>query len=66
MNLAILALGIAVLGVSLAEGYVVSNVAKAASRQPEMLGQLRALMILGFAFIEGTFFVLLAATFFVK
>ncbi|KXT79190.1 ATP synthase C chain [Streptococcus sp. DD13] len=66
MNLAILALGIAVLGVSIAEGYLVSNIAKAASRQPELFGRLQTLMILGIAFIEGTFFVLLASTFFVK
>lgn len=66
LNLAILALGIAVLGVSLGEGIVIANVAKASARQPELLGKLRALMLLGFAFIEGTFFVLLAATFFVK
>ncbi len=65
MNLAILALGIAVLGVSIGEGIMVANVAKAASRQPEMFGKLQSLLILGVAFIEGTFFVLLASTFFV-
>lgn len=66
MNLAILALGIAVMGVSLGEGILVANIAKAASRQPEMFDKLRTIMLLGVAFIEGTFFVLLASTFFVK
>ena len=60
LNLKILALGIAVLGVSLREGILVANIAKSAARQPEMYG-----MIMGVAFIEGTFFVLLASTFFV-
>ncbi|AND79618.1 F0F1 ATP synthase subunit C [Streptococcus pantholopis] len=66
LNLNILALGIAVMGVSLAEGFLVSNIAKSAARQPEMYSKLQRLMILGVAFIEGTFFVLLAATFFVN
>lgn len=63
MNLAILALGIAVMGVSLGEGILVSNIAKSAARQPEMFSQLRTLMFTGVAFIEGTFFVLLATSF---
>ncbi|TWS95522.1 MULTISPECIES: F0F1 ATP synthase subunit C [unclassified Streptococcus] len=66
MNLAILALGLAVLGVSIGEGLLVSNVAKAAARQPEMFDKLRALMFLGVAFIEGTFFILFVFTFLVK
>ncbi len=66
MNLAILALGIGVLGVSLGEGILVANIAQASARQPEMFGKLRTLMIMGVAFIEGTFFVLLASTFFVN
>lgn len=66
MNLAILALGIAVLGVSLGEGILVANIAQASARQPEMFGKLRTLMIMGVAFMEGTFFVLLASTFFVN
>lgn len=65
LNLKILALGIAVLGVSLGEGILVANIAKSAARQPEMYSKLRTLMIMGVAFIEGTFFVLLASTFFV-
>lgn len=65
MNLEILSLGIAALGVSLGEGMLVSSIAKSAARQPEMFSQLQKLMFLGVAFIEGTFFVLLVATFFV-
>ena len=65
LNLAILALGFGVLGVSIGEGILVANVAKSAARQPEMFSKLQTLMFLGFAFIEGTFFVLLACTFFV-
>lgn len=65
MNLQILALGLAVLGVSIGEGILVSNIAKASARQPEMFDKLRSLMFLGVAFIEGTFFVLFVFTFFV-
>ncbi|MGT2906638.1 F0F1 ATP synthase subunit C [Streptococcus dentiloxodontae] len=65
MNLAILALGIACMGVSLGEGILVANIAKSVARQPEMYGKLQTVMFLGVAFIEGTFFVLLASTFFV-
>lgn len=66
MNLAILALGIAVLGVSIGEGILVSNIAKSSARQPEMFDKLRSLMFLGIAFIEGTFFILFVFTFIVK
>ena len=65
MNLQILALGIAVLGVSICEGILVANIAKSAARQPEMFSKLQTLMFTGVAFIEGTFFVLFAFTFFV-
>lgn len=65
LNLQILALGLAVLGVSIGEGILVANIAKSAARQPEMFSKLQTLMFLGIAFIEGTFFVLLACTFFV-
>ena len=65
LNLKILALGLAVLGVSIGEGILVANIAKSAARQPEMFSTLQTLMFLGIAFIEGTFFVLLACTFFV-
>lgn len=53
-------------GVSLAEGFLMANLFKAASRQPEIIGQLRSLMILGVAFIEGTFFVTLVMVFILK
>lgn len=65
MNLQILALGIAVLGVSIGEGILVANIAKSAARQPEMFSKLQTLMFTGVAFVEGTFFVLFAFTFFV-
>lgn len=65
LNLKILALGLAVLGVSIGEGILVANIAKSTARQPEMFSKLQTLMFLGVAFIEGTFFVLLACTFFV-
>ena len=65
LNLKILALGLAVLGVSIGGGILVANIAKSAARQPEMFSKLQTLMFLGIAFIEGTFFVLLACTFFV-
>ena len=65
LNLAMLGLGFGVLGVSIGEGILVANVAKSAARQPEMFSKLQTLMFLGIAFIEGTFFVLLACTFFV-
>lgn len=47
LNLKILALGIAVLGVSLGEGILVANIAKSAARQPEMYSKLQTLMIMG-------------------
>ena len=56
MNLTILALGLAVMGVSVGEGILVANIAKAAARQPEMFSKLQTLMFTGVAFIEGTFF----------
>ena len=66
LNLKILALGIAVLGVSLGEGILVANIAKSAARQPEMYGKLQTLMIMGVAFIEGTFFITLAMSFLLR
>ncbi|VHN05569.1 F0F1 ATP synthase subunit C [Streptococcus pyogenes] len=62
----IFALALACFGVSLAEGFLMANLFKAASRQPEIIGQLRSLMILGDAFIEGTFFVTLVMAFILK
>ena len=60
LNLKILALGLAVLGVSIGEGILVANIAKSAARQPEMFSKLQTLMFLGIAFNEGTLCVLLA------
>ena len=66
MNLTFLGLCLACMGVSIAEGMLMSNLFKSASRQPEIIGQLRTLMIMGIAFIEGTFFVTLAMSFIIK
>ncbi|EGD38573.1 MULTISPECIES: F0F1 ATP synthase subunit C [Streptococcus] len=66
MNLTYLGLCLACLGVSIAEGMLMSNLFKSASRQPEIIGQLRTLMIMGIAFIEGTFFVTLVMAFIIK
>ena len=66
MNLTYLGLCLAFLGVSIAEGMLMSNLFKSASRQPEIIGQLRTLMIMGIAFIEGTFFVTLVMAFIIK
>ena len=66
MNLTYLGLCLACMGVSIAEGMLMSNLFKSASRQPEIIGQLRTLMIMGIAFVEGTFFVTLAMAFVIK
>lgn len=66
MNLAIFALGMAVMGVSIGEGLLVSSFLRSAARQPEMYNKLRTGMMLGIAFIEGTFFVLLAMAFILR
>ena len=47
MNLTFLGLCLACFGVSLAEGLMMSSLLKSASRQPEIIGQLRSLLILG-------------------
>ena len=66
MNLTFLGLCIACFGVSLAEGLIMSNLFKASARQPEIIDQLRSLLILGVAFVEGTLFVTLAMAFVIK
>ena len=66
MNLTFLGLCIACFGVSLAEGLIMSNLFKASARQPEIIDQLRSLLILGVAFVEGTFCVTLAMAFIIK
>ena len=60
MNLTFFGLCLACMGVSIAEGLIMSNLFKSAARQPEIIDQLRSLLILGVAFVEGTFFVTLA------
>ena len=66
MNLTYLGLCLACLGVSIAEGMIMSNLFKAAARQPEIISQLRVFLLLGIAFVEGTFFVTMAMPFFIK
>ena len=66
MNLTFLGLCFACFGVSVAEGLIISNLFKSAARQPEIIDQLRSLLILGIAFVEGTFFVTLAMAFVIK
>lgn len=66
MNLTFLGLCFACMGVSIAEGMLMSSLFKSASRQPEIIDQLRTLMIMGIAFIEGTFFVTLVMSFIIK
>lgn len=63
MSLTFFGLCLACMGVSIAEGMLMSSLFKSAARQPEIIGQLRTLMIMGIAFIEGTFFVTLAMSF---
>ena len=66
MNLTFFGLRLACMGVSIAEGLIMSNLFKSAARQPEIIDQLRSLLILGVAFVEGTFFVTLAMAFVIK
>ena len=66
MNLTFFGLCLACMGVSIVEGMIMSNLFKSAARQPEIINQLRSLLILGVAFVEGTFFVTLAMAFVIK
>ena len=66
MNLTFLGLCFACMGVSLAEGMLMNGLFKSAARQPDIIPQLRSLMIMGIAFIEGTFFVTLVFSFIIK
>lgn len=66
MNLGIIALGMACVGVAIGEGIMISSLMKSAARQPELLGQFKTLMFMGVAFMEGTFFITLAMAFFLK
>lgn len=60
------ALVFACFGVTISEGYMLATLFKSAARQPEIIKDLRSLLILGIAFIEGTFFVTLAMAFVLK
>ena len=66
MNLTFFGLCLACMGVSIAEGLIMSNLFKASARQPEIIDQLRSLLFLGVAFVEGTFFITLAMSFLIK
>ena len=66
MNLTFFDLCLACMGVSLAEGFLMNGLFKSAARQPDIIPQLRSLMIMGIAFIEGTFFVTLVFSFIIK
>ena len=66
MNLTLVGLCLACMGISIAEGLIMSNLFKSAARQPEIIDQLRSLLILGVRFVIGTFFVTLAMAFVIK
>ena len=66
MNLTFFGLCLACMGVSISEGMIMSNLFKASARQPEIIDQLRTLLFIGVAFVEGTFFVTLAMSFVIK
>ena len=66
MNLTFFGLCLACMGVSLAEGFLMNGLFKSAARQPDIIPQLRSLMIMVIAFIEGTFFVTLVFSFIIK
>ena len=66
MNLTFFGLCLACMGVSLGEGMLMNGLFKSAARQPDIIPQLRSLMIMGIAFIEGTFFVTLVFSFIIK
>ncbi|HGL7648791.1 TPA: F0F1 ATP synthase subunit C [Streptococcus pneumoniae] len=66
MNLTFLGLCIACMGVSVGEGLLVNGLFKSVARQPDMLSEFLSLMLLGVAFIEGTFFVTLVFSFIIK
>ena len=55
MNLTFFGLCLACMGVSLGEGLLMNGLLKSVARQPDIISELRSLMILGVAFIEGTF-----------
>ena len=66
MNLTYFGLCLACMGVSLAEGFLMNGLLKSAARQPDIIAELRSLMIMGIAFIEGTFLITLVFSFIIK
>ncbi|MEL0345302.1 F0F1 ATP synthase subunit C [Streptococcus pneumoniae] len=66
MNLTFFGLCLACMGVSLAEGFLMNGLLKSAARQPDIISELRSLMIMGIAFIEGTFLITLVFSFIIK
>ena len=66
MNLTFFGLCLACMGVSLEEGFLMNGLLTSAARQPDIISELRSLMIMGIAFIEGTFFVTLVFSFIIK
>ncbi|MFV0556889.1 MAG: ATP F0F1 synthase subunit C [Lactovum sp.] len=62
-SIAIMAMAILGCCVVLAEGIIVKAFQSAAARQPEMEPRLFSRMIVGIAFVEGTYFVTLAMAF---
>ena len=66
MNLTFFGLCLACMGVSLAEGFLMNGLLKSAARQPDIISELRSLMIMGIAFIEGTFLITLVFAFIIK
>ena len=66
MSLTFFGLCLACMGVSRAEGFLMNGLLKTAARQPDIIAELRSLMIMGIAFIEGTFLVTLVFSFIIK
>ena len=66
MNLTFFGLCLACMGVSLAEGFLMNGLLKSAARQPDIIAELRSLMIMGIAFIEGTFLITPVFSFIIK
>jgi len=62
-SIATVAIGIAAGLAAIGDGLIVSNFINAAARQPEMESHLFSRMIMGIAFVEGTFFIALAMAF---
>ncbi|GFH41688.1 F0F1 ATP synthase subunit C [Lactococcus hodotermopsidis] len=59
---------LAFLGIAtvISDAIILSNVLKSLARQPELDSKLRSIMFIGIAFVEGTFFIVLAMCFILK